>query len=759
MKSRPRFLLLSTALVIPVCDTATGQQHHSAPSQAHSQPAPRQQSYQPPPQQHQSYAPPIHQQVPQFQQPQQPQRQQSTFPEQHFEQEQPFQQHQSAIVTNIPAAAVNQFRAPIQTGNPQNSQVPISQYPGQTFFSEYRTQPSDNNAAQAARERALAAARTHQSGSAATSITSTATTTPGPVHQNAGQTFSSENRTQPGDNTAAQAARERALAAARAHQSGSAATTTTSTATTTLSPVNQNAGQTFSNQSHTQPGDTNAAQAAREKALAAARAHQWGSAATTTTSEGRDAGRVSAGNQTSGTPSQTEQSNAERAKQAALAARTRNAQTASERTAVARLSNPALPSRQSPESTLWANQLESMKTRRNSNAQVPRSIVSNAAFKTTQQSAVSKLPPEKKTAVNAKILHNSSVVSSGTRPTTLKPQKGHVDLAKFHPGPKLIGPDIQDRRSHGSRTPGKNPQNVSDASSGKNGQHQQGQTTNPTVNPKASLGAANSWQSPTNNVALQGFIAASVIGAIGDAIVLGAGAFGQGALSYAGGGGGGYVDDGSGGDCSSPFNSGCVYIPNGDPSQPFDPNADGSGVVMAVNSEPSYSDGSADGADPQGNTFDQQIPLPSSTSTPSDAGVSPNDGSQMINDGTTVPIDSVPQSGRYLNIVNLSSSRTTIHVKYHAVDQSGQWNWFPSAPDADDDALSFDLDPGQTAELWDGDWHVYADKPRIWADSADGQNHWARYQTSDLLLVSEQDDQGQPSYLSPDIQTLSFGLK
>jgi hypothetical protein len=102
--------------------------------------------------------------------------------------------------------------------------------------------------------------------------------------------------------------------------------------------------------------------------------------------------------------------------------------------------------------------------------------------------------------------------------------------------------------------------------------------------------------------------------------------------------------------------------------------------------------------------------------------------------------------------------KVTIYVKYHAVDQNGNWNWFPSGLD-DSNAIAFDLAPGQPVELWDGDWHVYADRARIWAVSEDGQHQWVCYKDNDLLLVSEQDDQGQPSYLSADIQTLSFGVK
>ncbi len=128
-------------------------------------------------------------------------------------------------------------------------------------------------------------------------------------------------------------------------------------------------------------------------------------------------------------------------------------------------------------------------------------------------------------------------------------------------------------------------------------------------------------------------------------------------------------------------------------------------------------------------------------------------------DRPTVPIDAVPQSGRYLNLVNLSNSRVTIFVQYHALDQQNHWAWYPADPAASDQALSFELEPGQATETRDGDWRVFADKARVWALSADGQQSWIRYQTRDLLLVPEVDDQGNPGYVAAGIETVNFGVK
>lgn len=354
-----------------------------------------------------------------------------------------------------------------------------------------------------------------------------------------------------------------------------------------------------------------------------------------------------------------------------------------------------------------------------SQAKWPIHVPGKTAFQSVQKNALAKLNPVDKAAVFAGIAHHRAKVFA-----TLK----HVDH-KSNPGRIDLG-------THKAHLPANRP------GKGQSGKGLAGLTSG--HHALASLGAANAASFGNGTSFLTGTLAGLVIGSIGQAMLLGPGAFGPGGFSSGG------VGYGAGDDGSALFNSGCTYVPNGDDSQ-VDPNADGSGVVMSANSDPN-GDSSVDPQ--QGTGFDQQI-----SSSPDGSSDNSDVSQTVVDDGSNVPIDSVPQTGRYLNVVNLSQSRATFHVKYHAVDQAGNWKWYPSSPDAGDDALIFDLDPGQAVELWDGDWHVYADKARIWASSADGQHQWARYQNNDLLLVSEQDDQGQPSYLSPEIQTLSFGLK
>ncbi len=432
-------------------------------------------------------------------------------------------------------------------------------------------------------------------------------------------------------------------------------------------------------------------------------------------------------------------------------------------------------------------------------------ITSPATFKAAQGAAISKLSPEQQAAVHAKVFHNESLTQANLRPSMQKPTLGKVQSSSLHLLPSAPGLAKLNTGQNLATKTGPTGRETITLPNGKTMVLDYTPTGHPRVRPPhlpvATLGAANAaGQRPastnTNSAtkALQALSGASganaavltelIVGTIGEAILLGPGLFSGGGLSVPGGGGGagggGGFDDGGddSGGCASAFDSGCVYVPNDDNADGGDvdgsnsadvsgnPDTSGNGVLLSVNSPDQIggagnagSDSGASGADA---AFNQPINLAPGSSGPggdTTSGDGASDVSQTIYDAPSTKIDAVPQVGRYLNVINLSRKSATFHVQYHAEDQNGNWAWFPQSPEISGDAISFDLNPGQAVELWDGDWHVYADKARIWAISTDGQQQWNRYQSSDLLLVSETDDHGQPCYYSPDIQTLSFGLK
>jgi hypothetical protein len=436
--------------------------------------------------------------------------------------------------------------------------------------------------------------------------------------------------------------------------------------------------------------------------------------------------------------------------------------------------------------------------------QKPR-VPSRATFKAKQNAKLSTLAQAQKMYLHAKILHNQARAQDNLRSPNRVATMGRLPASELH------HPQIAHNTS---RTAG----NAFALTS-------RGVKRFTTANALAALGATNTRGRGAFNMTNRGdlaqllvpgggannnaaLIAELIIGSIGEAIVLRPGLFSSGAFSGLGGGAGiggggpGAADYGpDAGNYASAFDSGCVYLPNGDNGQ-NDPNGSPGGVLLSTNSDPyGNGDGGANGgpdgsagASPDGDPS-QQIGLsgaPDGNGTDGNGIASPDgdanqqtgltdapngnrnqqtgltdapngDGgtevSPTVYDGGTTPVDAVPQVGRYLNVINLSASPATVFVQYHSQDQNGNWNWFPAAPDMSQDAISFDVNPGQAVELYDGDWHVYADKARVWAASTDGAHQWNRFQDTDLLLVSETDDQGQPCYYSPDIQTLSFGLK
>jgi hypothetical protein len=71
--------------------------------------------------------------------------------------------------------------------------------------------------------------------------------------------------------------------------------------------------------------------------------------------------------------------------------------------------------------------------------------------------------------------------------------------------------------------------------------------------------------------------------------------------------------------------------------------------------------------------------------------------------------------------------------------------------------MAFELAPGETADLQDGDWRLNARKVRIWAQSQSGKQ-WLKFKDADLDLVPEADDSGQHSYLADQLQIYNFSV-
>lgn len=114
------------------------------------------------------------------------------------------------------------------------------------------------------------------------------------------------------------------------------------------------------------------------------------------------------------------------------------------------------------------------------------------------------------------------------------------------------------------------------------------------------------------------------------------------------------------------------------------------------------------------------------------------------------------QFQRYLLITNSTQEKLTIHVQYFTQKNSEEWSWVPGNPEQNStQAVKMEIDPQGTVNVRDGDTSIKASRVRIWAAAAGG-TEWNEYKTQDLLLVPEEDDQGQRWYAGAAMDTFTF---
>jgi hypothetical protein len=121
------------------------------------------------------------------------------------------------------------------------------------------------------------------------------------------------------------------------------------------------------------------------------------------------------------------------------------------------------------------------------------------------------------------------------------------------------------------------------------------------------------------------------------------------------------------------------------------------------------------------------------------------------------PVDAVWHTTRNLRVSNGAKEKIKVKVQYEAVDASDQAGWFPQAPEDGKRALEFELQPGEVANLQDGDWRVNASRVRIWAEG--GGQQWQQFRDRDLELVPERDDRGTPGYAAAEAQTFNVAFQ
>src|SRR5262249_36600818 len=114
------------------------------------------------------------------------------------------------------------------------------------------------------------------------------------------------------------------------------------------------------------------------------------------------------------------------------------------------------------------------------------------------------------------------------------------------------------------------------------------------------------------------------------------------------------------------------------------------------------------------------------------------------------------QTTRYIRVANATKEKLTVYLQVKTQDESEEWVWYPAQPGADD-VLAFELEPGQAADLSDGDWAVNGSRVRLWAASA--SREYLAFRDKDLWLVPETNDEGYHGYESADVQTFEVAIR
>ena len=113
------------------------------------------------------------------------------------------------------------------------------------------------------------------------------------------------------------------------------------------------------------------------------------------------------------------------------------------------------------------------------------------------------------------------------------------------------------------------------------------------------------------------------------------------------------------------------------------------------------------------------------------------------------------QSQRFLFVENATEGKLTLYVQFYT-QKDGEWAWTPGSPDEkDSETVKMEIEADEAVNLTADDTPVSAAKVRIWAVSTGGAE-WNEYKTQDLLLVPEEDDQGERFYLAEEIDTFTY---
>ncbi len=229
-------------------------------------------------------------------------------------------------------------------------------------------------------------------------------------------------------------------------------------------------------------------------------------------------------------------------------------------------------------------------------------------------------------------------------------------------------------------------------------------------------------QNSFNNQLLQG------LGGLGGGL-LNAGVLNGGFNPGGGGffpGGGGFIPGGDGG---FPPGMPVVWVPSDSSSVLGDDGIpSGSGIELAV--------------------------LPGGATAGFDDGEVQDSADQTENLGDLTQAAEVAQQTRYLRVANETDKPITVFVQYQTLNDKNEWVWSAEG----DDALPYQLQPGEVTDLADNGWRINAVSAHVWAKS-DAGDEWVAFKNQELWLVPEQDADGNHVYQDPDVQVFDFTVR
>jgi hypothetical protein len=106
----------------------------------------------------------------------------------------------------------------------------------------------------------------------------------------------------------------------------------------------------------------------------------------------------------------------------------------------------------------------------------------------------------------------------------------------------------------------------------------------------------------------------------------------------------------------------------------------------------------------------------------------------------------------YLCVKNDTEEKLTVYVQYRTLTDKDEWQWFPADPGKSDEAVAYELDPGEEAGLRHEGWSVNASRVRIWAVAVESGSEWLDNKDEDLWLVPDGGG-GERYYLAPRMES------